>query len=157
MRCVLTLGLVPILIVRPSHGGAVIFHEHVSHELHAHTVSPSQLEDWCDEHHHWHTTPQDDDHGSLEVFVPHDHSLGVSLDGAYGGIVIFHHPFLARQNARHVLPEDRCSVAAFGMFFGVPPGQSIERQCLVDESFQRCPVWSSATTALLLRSHALLI
>src|SRR3989304_4130213 len=61
-RCVLTLGLVPVLILRPVHGGAVILHDHVSHEFHAHTISLSQLEDWCDEHDYWHDRQEPERH-----------------------------------------------------------------------------------------------
>ena len=158
-RCVLTLGLVPVLILRPAHGGAVILHDHVSHEFHAHTISPSQLEDWCDEHRHWHERPQADRHDSSEMATPHDHMTGISFnDVSYGAVVIVHHPFLVRQGSRLVLPLERCSVVpGFGMLFGVPPGQSLERQCLLDDTSQPIPAGLSATTALLLRSHALLI
>jgi len=159
MRCIFTLGLVPVLIVRPSHGGAVILHEHVSHEFHAHAISPSQLDEWCDAHHHWHKRPQADRHGSPERPTPHNHTTDLSFNGgAYDVIVIVHHPFPLRQSGRLVLPLERCSVVArFGMFFGVPPAQSLERQCLLDDTSQRLPAGLSATTALLLRSHALLI
>lgn len=158
-RCVLTLGLVPVLILRPAHGGAVILHDHVSHELHAHTISPSQLEDWCDEHHRWHERPQADRHDSPEMPTAHDHTTGISVnDVSYGEIVIVHHPLLVRQGSRLVLPLERSSVVPYlGTLFGVPPGQSLERQCLCDDASQRLPVGLSATTALLLRSHALLI
>ena len=158
-RCVLTLGLVPVLIVRPAHGGAVILHDHVSHEFHAHTISPSQLEDWCDEHHHWHERPQADRHDSPEMPTPHDHTTDISFnDVSFGAVVIVHHPFLVRQGSRLVLPLERCSVVrGFGMFFGVLPGQSLERQCLLDDTSQLLHAGLSATTALLLRSHALLI
>lgn len=158
-RCVLTLGLVPVLILRPAYGGAVILHDHVAHEFHAHTISPSQLEDWCDEHHHWHERPQTDRHDSPEMPTPHDHRTNISFnDDSYGAIVIVHHPLLVRQGSRLVLTLERCSaVPGFGMFYGVPPGQSLERQCLLDDTSQLIPAGLSATTALLLRSHALLI
>jgi hypothetical protein len=143
----------------------VILHDHVSHEFHAHTISPSQLEDWCDEHHHWHERPQADRHDSPEMPTPHDHTMDISLnDVSYGApvsrfkVVIVHHPLLVRQGSRLVLPLVRCSVVpVFGMFFGVPTAQSLERQCLLDDTSQPIPVGLSATTALLLRSHALLI
>ncbi len=158
-RCVLTLGLVPVLILRPAHGGAVILHDHLAHELHAHTISPSQLEDWCDEHHHWHERPQADRHDSPVMPTPHDHTTDISFnDVSYGAIVIVHHPFLVRQGGRLVLPLERCSVVpAFGMYFGAPPGQSLERHSLLDDTTQPFPVGLSATTAILLRGHALLI
>ena len=159
LQCLLTLGLVPVLILRPAHGGAVILHDHVSHEFHAHTISPSQLEDWCDEHHHWHERPQADRHDSPEMLTPHDHTTNISFnDVSFGAVVIVHHPLLVRQGSRLVLPLERCSVVpVFGMFLGVPPGQSLERQCLLDDTSQLFPAGLSSTTALLLRSHALLI
>jgi hypothetical protein len=158
-RCVLTLGLVPVLVLRPAYGGAVILHDHVSHEFHAHTISPSQLEDWRDEHHQWHERVQADRHDSLEMLTPHDHTTDISFkDDSYGAVVIVHYPLLVRQSSRLVLALERCSVApGFGMFFGIPPGQSLEQQCLLDDTPRPVPAGLSATTALLLRSHALLI
>ena len=159
LQCLLTLGLVPVLILRPAHGGAVILHDHVSHEFHAHTISLSQLEDWCDEHDYWHDRQEPERHDVPGMPTPDDYSTDTSINGASGSaIVIVHHALLVRQGSRLVLPVERCSaVPGFGMFFGVPPGQSLERQCLLDDTSQPIPAGLSATTALLLRSHALLI
>lgn len=155
----LTLGLLPTLVFRPAHDGAVILHDHGLHEFHAHTVSPSQLQDWCDEHQHWHRQPLSPHPDPPQAPHPGEPTNYFSFnDDFFGTIVHSYHALMIRQGNRIVLPLKRCTVVAgFGMFFGVPPGPSLERQCLLDDTSEPAGGGLTATAALLLRSHALLI
>ncbi len=158
-RYVLSLVLVPTLIMRPAFGGTVILHHHGPHEVHAHAVSHSQLEDWCDEHQHWHHRQESGGQDSPEMPTRTDHTTDSSIDDVFHGTVVFvHSPLIVRQVCRLVLPWHNgpplCTKAGVGW---ATTGQSLERHYLFNDTSQPFPAGISATTALLLRSHALLI